>query len=123
MEALQGILGGEIDLVALASGAGLFGGGASTVLVAAFSGAVKRFIVRTITTAALTGVGFLFLLNALGFEIVPPEDIKEQFSMNEKSLPPGSQGFDTADATKPEVKPEKSDKKVVVLRSPFRKNQ
>ena len=44
MEYLQDMFGEGIDLAALASGAGLFGGGASAILVAFFHGVVKRFI-------------------------------------------------------------------------------
>tara|TARA_Y100000052_G_scaffold23793_1_gene25734 strand:- start:51925 stop:52314 length:390 start_codon:yes stop_codon:yes gene_type:complete len=124
MEALQELFGGEIDLAALASGAGLFGGGASTMLVAAFSGAVKRFIIRTLTTAALTGVGFLFLLNALGFEIVPPEDLQEQFPFGQNALPPGSSGFDGGSVQEKANRSATPDetKKVYVMKSPFRKD-
>lgn len=127
MEWLQEILGGPTDLAAVASGAGLFGGGASTVLVAAFSGAVKRFLIRIVTTAIITGVGFLVLLNYLGFEIVPPEELRDQFpfSQSTTSSPPvGSQSFDggmVQEQASRSAAPQEQ-KRVYVMKSPFRKD-
>ena len=37
-------------------------------------GAIMRFIVRTLITALLTGIGFYILLGVLGFQIVPAEE-------------------------------------------------
>lgn len=99
MEFLQNIFGNGTDLAAVASGAGLFGGGVSTLAALMISGTIQRFILRTLLTAVLTGVGFLFLLDYLGFEIVPPEDLKQsmpfgqsydnQSMLMERSAPAG----------------------------------
>ncbi|MEM0985323.1 MAG: hypothetical protein AAGJ32_03675 [Pseudomonadota bacterium] len=62
-----------IDLAAIASAAGLGGAGGSAALALAFAGAVKKFIIRTLTTAVFTGVGFYLLLTNMGFQIVPKE--------------------------------------------------
>lgn len=83
LERLQEIFGGGVDLAALASGAGFFGGSASAIAVAFFRGVIVRFIVRTIATALLTGLGFLFLLDFLGFEIIPPEEYRDQFQFGQ----------------------------------------
>ncbi|MAP93507.1 MAG: hypothetical protein CMK07_01035 [Ponticaulis sp.] len=116
MDFLQDIFGGEIDLAALASGAGLFGGGASTILVAAFSGAIKRFLIRMVMTALLTGAGFLFLLDFLGFEIVPPEELRDQIPSLGQSLDSTPGINEQASRSAP------TDEKVYVLKSPFRKD-
>lgn len=79
MEFLQGIFGEGFDLAAIASGAGLFGGGASAALAWMVSGAIMKFFLRTILTAVLTGGGFLFMLHYLGFQIVPPENLQNSF--------------------------------------------
>jgi hypothetical protein len=114
MENLQDMFGGGIDLAALASGAGLFGGGASAILVAFFHGVIKRFIVRALATAVLTGCGFLFLLNFLGFEIVPPEELNDRF--------PFGQGFDAQeDSRESTLKGGRPDRRYG-LKSPFRDN-
>ena len=76
MEYFQGIFGEGFDLAAVASGAGLFGGGASAALAWMVSGAIMKFILRTVLTAVLTGGGFLFLLHYLGFQIVPPPNFQ-----------------------------------------------
>ena len=125
MEWLQEILGGPTDLAAVASGAGLFGGGASTVLVAAFSGAVKRFLIRIVSTAIITGVGFLLLLNYLGFQIIPPEELQDQFPFSQSTAPPmGSQSFDggTIQEQASRSAEPKEQKRVYVMTSPFRKD-
>lgn len=124
MEWLQEILGGPTDLAAVASGAGLFGGGASTVLVAAFSGAVKRFLIRIVSTAIITGVGFLVLLNYLGFQIIPPEELQDQFPFGQSALPPGSQSFDggTIKEQASRSAETQEQKRVYVMTSPFRKD-
>ncbi|MEL6284653.1 MAG: hypothetical protein AAFQ18_00450 [Pseudomonadota bacterium] len=62
-----------IDLAAVASAAGLGGAGGSAALAMAFAGAVKKFIIRTLTTALFTGIGFYLLLTNMGFQIVPKE--------------------------------------------------
>lgn len=62
------------DLAAVASGAGLAGGGGGAVLAWMIRGAIMRFIARTLITALLTGIGFYILLGVLGFQIVPAEE-------------------------------------------------
>ncbi|MEM1106683.1 MAG: hypothetical protein AAGH87_09860 [Pseudomonadota bacterium] len=64
------------DLASVAGGAGLIGGAAGTGVAVLFSGVIMKFLARVISTAVMTGVGYLALLNWLGFEIIPPEDIK-----------------------------------------------
>lgn len=64
------------DLASVAGGAGLIGGAAGTGIAVMFSGVIMKFMARVISTAVMTGVGYLALLNWLGFEIIPPEDIK-----------------------------------------------
>lgn len=113
MEFLQDMFGEGIDLAALASGAGLFGGGASAILVAFFHGVVKRFIIRTLATAVLTGVGFLFLLDFLGFQIVPPEDLNAQF--------PFGQSFDSTGEQRESNLKGGNPNRTYVMTSPFRK--
>ncbi len=76
LEMLNKVFGEGGDLAGIASAAGLGGGATSAAAVVAFRGMVMKFIVRIVTTAAFTGVGFLVLLNQLGFEIVPKEDIQ-----------------------------------------------
>lgn len=83
LEQIQDLFGGSVDLAALASGAGFFGGSASAIAVAFFRGAIVRFVIRTITTALLTGIGFLFLLDFLGFEIIPPEEYRDEFQFGQ----------------------------------------
>lgn len=63
------------DLAAVASGAGLLGGAAGTGIAVVFSGVIMKFLARIAVTAIMTGVGYLALLNWLGFEIIPPEDL------------------------------------------------
>lgn len=109
LESLQSIFGEGVDLAALASGAGLFGGGASTALAVMISGAIKRFLFRTFMTAVLTGVGFLFLLDFLGFEIVPPEDFANTFPFSESFSGEEASGGNGND-----------NERRYVIRSPFR---
>ena len=119
MEALQDLFGNGIDLAAVASGAGLFGGSASTALVMLVSGAFKRFVIRTLMTAILTGVGFLFLLDYLGFEIVPPEELRSV----SPQISPYGQSFDAAPGALPEDGQEdariQDGKRAYIVRSPF----
>ena len=116
MEQLQDIFGNGIDLAAVASGAGLMGGGVSTAFVMMISGAFKRFIVRTLLTAVLTGVGFLFLLDYLGFEIVPPEAFRAETPYQGQSFDaPGSAG----DQSQQRSAANDPDKRVYYVSSPF----
>lgn len=64
------------DLATVAGGAGLLGGAAGTGIAVMFSGVIMKFLARVASTAIMTGVGYLALLNWLGFEIIPPEDLK-----------------------------------------------
>lgn len=102
MEFLQSIFGEGADLAAIASGAGLFGGGAGAALALFVSGTIARFFLRAIFTAVLTGGGFLFLLNYLGFQIVPPENFQERFPFGQSLDAPGLQ--DEAGKTEAEEK-------------------
>ena len=112
------------DLAAVASGAGLAGGGGAAVLAWTIKGAIIRFIVRTIVTAVLTGIGFYFLLGFLGFQIVPSDQVAA-------TPPSNSMAFDDSDdvfrpqSTRPELQggnasSEEDDKRIVV-KSPFRR--
>lgn len=123
------------DLAAVASGAGLLGGAAGTGLAMVFSGAIIRFVARTLLTAALTGAGFLGLLHYLGFEIVPPDDLEERINkiVNERDF--GSLGGETDGTFAPEFLPGASlpagqaaakieiDEPIYVVNSPFRRDR
>ena len=116
LDFLEKIFGEGTDLAAVASGAGLFGGGASAAFVLFVHGAIKRFIFRTILTGILTGGGFLFLLHYLGFQIIPPEDFRQSA--------PFGQSFDSPDSTQQrsaenDTTPEKKGAKIYYVRSPF----
>lgn len=112
------------DLAAVASGAGLAGGGGAAVLAWTIKGAIMRFIIRTLVTAVLTGVGFYFLLGFLGFQIVPSDEVAA-------TPPSSSMAFDDTDntfrpqGTRPELagEPEQAaeDEKRIVVKSPFRR--
>ncbi len=108
------------DLAAVASGAGLAGGAGSTAIALAFSGAIIRFIMRTLLTALLTGAGFIFLLDWLGFEIVAGEELAAR-------APVGDGRFATETFTGPDGEPlERAEipqgDRVYVINSPFRKD-
>ncbi len=109
------------DLAAVASGAGLVGGAGSTAAALAFSGTIVRFVMRTLMTAAFTGVGFMLLLNALGFQIVPPDDLRERLPFEQGQF--GTESFTGPEGTAPTqtaVLPE--GERVVIVRSPFRRD-
>ena len=112
LENLQNVFGGSVDLAALASGAGFFGGSASAIAVAFFRGAIIRFVIRTISTALLTGVGFLFLLDFLGFEIVPPEEYRDQFQFG--------QSMDSTETI--EKTDEDGNRRRIIIHSPYRRH-
>lgn len=119
------------DLAAVASGAGLLGGAGAAGVAAFISGAIMRFLLRTLLTAALTGVGFLALLYYLGFEIVPRDEVAAAPAATEtrdpggvfspQMLPDGATGengeTETAEADPGE---EKAGRRVLVVKSPFR---
>lgn len=114
------------DLAAVASGAGLAGGGGAAILAWSIKGAIMRFIARTLFTAVLTGIGFYFLLGWLGFEIVPKDDVTtaaRSGSMSAMSAPGSS--FLAQDAS-PELDgaptPQADDdQKTIIVKSPFRR--
>lgn len=88
-----------IDLAAIASAAGLGGAGGSAALAMAFAGAVKKFIIRTLTTALFTGVGFYLLLTNMGFQIVPKEQavaaaVEEEAEAGFPSIPEIQRGIE-----------------------------
>ncbi|MEE2877667.1 MAG: hypothetical protein VX593_01560 [Pseudomonadota bacterium] len=112
------------DLAAVASGAGLAGGGGAAVLAWMVKGAILRFIVRTLVTAIITGVGFYFLLGFLGFQIVPSEEVAasspaSRMAMDESSdtfLPQNSQPVPAQTANADDGKTR------LVVKSPFRRD-
>ncbi len=111
---LQSVFGEGTDLAAVASGAGLFGGGASAAAVLLVHGAIKRFLLRIVLTGLLTGGGFLFLLHYLGFQIVPPDDLKDR-------IPFGS-SYDSPEVQKQADASDKTEKKgarIYYVKSPF----
>lgn len=115
MDFLQSIFGEGVDLAAVASGAGLFGGGASAVAGWMVSGAILRFVIRTVLTAVLTGGGFLFLLHYLGFQIIPPDDLQERIPFGQSYDAPGVQ-----EQARLEER-EENGKRTYYVRSPFHK--
>ncbi|ACT60671.1 hypothetical protein Hbal_3003 [Hirschia baltica ATCC 49814] len=118
LEMLNKVFGEGGDLAGIASAAGLGGGATSAAAVVAFRGMVMKFIVRIVTTAAFTGIGFLVLLNQLGFEIVPKEDL--QISQNGNAKSPlysewvGIEGMSTQVENRLQ-KAEREGKRVIVL--------
>ncbi|MEQ9314777.1 MAG: hypothetical protein RLN72_02935 [Henriciella sp.] len=112
------------DLAAVASGAGLAGGGGAAMLAWTIKGAIMRFIIRTLVTAVLTGIGFYFLLGFLGFQIVPSDEVAA-------APPSSSMAFDDSDdtfrpqSTRPELAGEPAEdadaEKRIVVKSPFRR--
>ncbi|WP_084396736.1 hypothetical protein [Henriciella aquimarina] len=114
------------DLAAVASGAGLAGGSGAAIVAWTIRGAIMRFIVRTLVTALITGIGFYFLLGALGFQIVPEEETAAprpggMAAMDESSdtfLPQGaSPQLDGAPAEETD-----DGKKTIIVKSPFRRD-
>lgn len=93
-------MGLDLDLATVAGMAGL-GGSAIAALGAAFffRGLITRVISQIIVTTILSFVGFVALFNALGFKIVPPEQIAgvsipgaENFSVQSVPSAPAQQG-------------------------------
>ncbi|WP_300395618.1 hypothetical protein [Henriciella sp.] len=109
------------DLAAVASGAGLAGGGGAAVVAWTIKGAIVRFIVRTLATAVITGIGFYFLLGALGFQIVPEDEVATGpagMAMDETSdtfMPQGARQI-------PEEAEEEGGKTKIIVKSPFRRD-
>ena len=114
------------DLAAVASGAGLAGGGGAAVVAWAVRGAVMRFIVRTVITAALTGIGFYVLLGALGFQIVPEDEVvttpaaRGMAQMDETSDTFLPQGASPELAGEP-APADDDGKERIIVKSPFRR--
>lgn len=117
------------DLAAVASGAGLAGGGGAAILAWSIKGAIMRFIARTLITAVLTGIGFYFLLGWLGFEIVPKDEVAAApaprasvFAQSERFLPgeTAPAGDELAGAA-PETASEDTGERRIVVSSPFRR--
>lgn len=120
LEMLNKLFGDGGDLAGIASAAGLGGGAASAAAVVAFRGMVMKFVVRILTTAAFTGAGFLLLLNQLGFEIVPKDEVA-QISSNKTATSPlysdwvGIEGTSTATVMNRLAEAERAGKRVIVL--------
>ena len=103
-------LGEGFDLAAVASAAGLGGGATGTAAAAlAFKGWIMKFVVRTLITALFTGVGFFYLLGALGFEIVasdqvagatPPAMSRGLVGTESASAPPDAAPIEQGETTK-----------------------
>ncbi|MGB3625762.1 MAG: hypothetical protein WA989_08035 [Henriciella sp.] len=112
------------DLAAVASGAGLAGGGGAAMLAWTIKGAIMRFIVRTLITAVLTGVGFYFLLGFLGFQIVPSDEVAATSPSSRIALDETSDTF-SPQSTRPELAgaPDKEaeGEKRIIVKSPFRR--
>lgn len=108
------------DLAAVASGAGLVGGAGSTAVALAFSGTIIRFIMRTVLTALLTGVGFVFLLNWLGFEIVASEELAARAPVLDGRF--GTESFTGPDGQPVEKAEIPQGERVYVINSPFRRD-
>lgn len=109
----EGMMNEGFDLAAVASAAGL--GGSAVAAIGAmvfFKGILMRIISQVIVTAALTGVGFLALLNVLGFEIVPRDQGVASVAA------PGSDTFSTQSVP---AEPVDDGKKTYAVKSPFRK--
>ncbi|MDZ4761951.1 MAG: hypothetical protein SGJ21_12865 [Alphaproteobacteria bacterium] len=102
------------DLAAVASAAGLGGsaiGGVGALLF--FKGFLMRILTSVIVTAVLTGIGFLALLNVLGFEIVPKEPTEAAIVS-----PQSADNFSVESA--PAAPPATEGKRVYAVKSPFR---
>ena len=114
----EGIMNGEYDLAAIASAAGLGGGAVSSVAaVMVFKGVIMRIITQLILTTVLTGVGFIVLLNVLGFQIVPRDDIAVAAPQSVVS-----ENFSTQSVQPQTVEAPPSGEKVYYVKSPFRKS-
>ena len=108
---------GGVDLAAIASAAGLGGGVVSTLAaVAFFKGVILRVITQLILTTVLTGVGFLVLLNVLGFEIVPREVAAVPPSASEPGV------FSTQSAPSESADAAPAGERTFYMKSPFRRS-
>lgn len=119
MEWLNEVFGEGVDLAAIASAAGLGGGASSAAVALMFRGVLLRFFMRTLLTAGFTGVGFLLLLNYLGFQIVPRDDLAEGQRppfVSGQLASPESVGEPPAEVE------EANGKKIIYMKSPWRKH-
>lgn len=107
------------DLATVAAGAGLAGGGGSAMVAWMVSGMILRFIIRTVLTALLTGVGFYFLLGFLGFEIVPKAESDNRAAMR-KSV--GDTVFAPQALPAETAQNEAETGRTLVVKSPFRRD-
>ncbi len=121
MEWVNEVFGEGFDLAAIASAAGLGGGASSAAVALMFRGFLMRFLVRTVLTAAVTGAGFLFLLNHLGFQIVPQDDLAQ--SERPPAIFQGQLAGPESVAAPPAKVEERNGKKVIYMKSPWRKNK
>lgn len=114
---MEGLFGGGVDLAAVASAAGLGGSAVSAIgAMVFFKGIIMRILTQIIVTAALTGVGFLALLNVLGFQITPkPEPVVASITV------PGSDNFSVQSVPTTTAAPDDG-KKTYYVKSPFRKS-
>jgi hypothetical protein len=126
MDMLNQLFGEGGDLAGIASAAGLGGGATSAAAAVAFRGMVMRFIARVVTTGLITGAGFLFLLNHLGFQIVPKEEVAQIERKSGAQSPlysdwAGIAGTST-ETLDPVTRAERQGKRVIVLRRAYREN-
>ncbi|MBI1340396.1 hypothetical protein GC169_09360 [bacterium] len=114
-------MGEGFDLAAIASAAGLGGGGVSALAaVVMFKSFIARFLMQTLLTAVLTGVGFVVLLNSLGFEIVPrPEVVDVQ--VERMVTPQGLAQPESMSIPAPSSEPSDT-RRSYYVKSPFRKS-
>lgn len=115
------------DLSAVAAISGLVGGAGGTGLVAMFvTGAVIKFVLRTVLTALLTGIGFYFMLDFLGFQIVSKEEVaavapvERSYGEIQPSFSPAMTPKQAETQKKIEDAEAEGDR-VIVVRSPFRR--
>lgn len=114
----EGMMSEGFDLAAVASAAGL--GGSAVAAIGAmvfFKGILLRIVTQIIVTAALTGVGFLALLNVLGFEIVPRDQPVAVITPA-----PGSDTFSVQSVPMAPVETAEEGKKTYAVKSPFRRS-
>jgi hypothetical protein len=114
---LEDLMGGGFDLAAVASAAGLGGGVVSSVAAMMFfKGVILRVVTQLILTTILTGVGFIVLLNVLGFQIVPRDNVAAAPPVVSDGLvAPQSMPSQSAEAPA-------EGEKVYYVKSPFRKS-
>lgn len=106
------------DLTAIASAAGLGGGALGVAGNLFFRGLIMRFIVRSLLTAVVTGVGFLFLLNYLGYEIKRKDDFTPPAVKSGAMDGRHSSSFDQAASGPAEADEDEEDKRVLYVSRP-----